>query len=210
MGPITFILVATLGAMLAMVLRQLFKKDPPAAAKPAEDLANLKITDARVGDLLSVSGAGDEFGDLEFKVDRRNQYEAGQKRWFEVGGMYKERRVYLDVVDEDELEVTAILNPNKLTIEELGLSEEDLAEIDQRQNTADNFEYDGKMWYYRFSKEIGIYRDGQAQGTGYYMWEFREDGGTRLLNIRKGEGEPFQASLAAKINPGDITVYRGN
>jgi hypothetical protein len=210
MGPITFILVATLGVILAMVLKQLFRKDPEPPAKPAEDLANLKITDARVGDMVSVSGAGDEFGDLEFKVDRRNQYEAGQKRWFELGGLYKERRVYLDVVDEDELEVTAILQPNKLTLEDLGLSEQDLAEIDERQNTADNFEYDGKKWYYRFSKEIGIYRDGQTQGTGYYMWEFREDGGGRLLNIRKGEGEPFQASVASKVNPGDITVYRGN
>jgi len=45
------------------------------------------------------------------------------------------------------------------------------------------------------------------------MWEFREDGGgapgARLLNIRKGEGEPFTASIATKVNPGDITVYRG-
>ncbi len=102
----------------------------------------------------------------------------------------------------------------KLTLEDLALSEDDLSEMDQRQNTADNFEYDGKMWYYRFSKEIGVFRDGQAQGTGYYLWEFREDGGgapwARLIHIRKGEGEPFAASVATKVNPGDITVYRGN
>src|SRR5579872_5160533 len=104
MGPITFILVATLGVMLAMVLKQLFHKDPPPPPKPVEDLANLKITDARLGDMISVPGAGDEFGDLEFKVDRWNRYEAGQKRWFEVGGTYREGRVYLDVVDEDELQ----------------------------------------------------------------------------------------------------------
>src|SRR5579864_8331740 len=99
MGPITFILVATLGVMLAMVLKQLFHKDPPPPPKPVEDLANLKITDARVGDMLSVSGAGDDFSDLEFTIDRWNQYVAGEKRWNELGGMYRERRVYLDVVD---------------------------------------------------------------------------------------------------------------
>jgi hypothetical protein len=146
MGPITFILVATLGAMLAMVFKQLFRKDPPPPPKPAEDLANLKITDARMGDMLSVTGAGDEFSDLEFTIDRWNQYEAGQKQWFELGGMYRERRVYLDVVDADELEVTAVLHPNKLTLEDLGLNEQDLSEMDDRQNTADNFPFDGKVW----------------------------------------------------------------
>jgi hypothetical protein len=64
------------------------------------------------------------------------------------------------------------------------------------------------MWYYRFSREISEFRNGQAQGTGYYMWEFREDGGNRLLTVKKGEREPFSASIAVKINPGDITIYR--
>ena len=91
---ITFTLVAVLGILLAMVLKQLFRKDPPAAPpKPALDLANLKITDARVDDLVSVSGVGDDFSDLDFKIDRHNQYEAGEKHWVELGGMYRERRV---------------------------------------------------------------------------------------------------------------------
>ena len=160
---ITFTLVAVLGVLLAMVLKQLFRKEPAAPPKPAEDLANLKITDARVGDMVSVTGAGDDFGDLEFKIDRHNQYEAGEKQWVELGGMYKERRVYLEVLDGDELEVSAVLHPNKLTIDDLLLSEQDLTELDQRQNTGDNFEYDGKLFYYRFSKEISVLRDGQTQ-----------------------------------------------
>jgi hypothetical protein len=207
---ITFTLIAVLGILLAMVLKQLFRKDqaPAAPPKPALDLANLKITDARVDDLVSATGAGDDFGDLDFKIDRHNQYEAGEKHWVELGGMYRERRVYLEVVDEDELEVSAVLHPNKLTIDELGLSEQDLADMDERQNTGDNFPYDGKNWYYRFSKEITVVRDGQARGTGYYMWEFREEGGKRLITVRKGEGEPFAASLATLVNAGDITVYR--
>jgi hypothetical protein len=206
---ITFTLVAVVGVLLAMVLRQLFRKEPAAPQKPVEDLANLKITDARVGDMVSVTGAGDDFSDLEFKIDRHNKYEAGEKHWNELGGMYKERRVYLEVLDGDELEVSAVLHPNKLTIGDLLLSEQDLTELDQRQNTGDNFEYDGKLFYYRFSKEISMLRDGQAQATGYYMWEFREDGGKRLITIKKGEGEPFTASIGTVVNPGDISIFRG-
>ena len=43
---ITWTLVAVLGVMLAMVLKQLFRKDAPAPQKPAEDLGNLKVTSA--------------------------------------------------------------------------------------------------------------------------------------------------------------------
>lgn len=206
---ITWTLVAVLGVMLAMALKQLFRKDAPAPQKPVVDLGNLKVTDARLGDMVSATGAGDDFGDLEFKIDRHNQYEAGEKKWIELGGMYRERRVYLEVMDYDELEVSAVLHPNKLTIEELGLNEQDLADMDQRQNTGDNFEFDGKVWHYRFSREIIVVRDGQANGTGYYMWEFREDGGSRMLTVKKGEGEPFTASVSTTVNPADITVYRG-
>src|ERR1044071_7298392 len=208
---ITLTLVAVLGILLAMTLRQLFRKDPAKVEppRPALDLANLKITDARIGDLVSVTGAGDDFSDLDFKIDRHNQYEAGDKRWVELGGMYRNRRVYLEVMDADELEVSAVVNPNKMTIDELGLNEQDLTELDQRQNTGDNFEFQGKLFYYKFSKEITMYREGQSRPTGYYMWEFREDGGNRELTVRKGEGEPFTVSLGTRVNPGDITIFRG-
>jgi hypothetical protein len=181
---ITFTLVAVLGILLAIVIKQLFRKEPTKVGvlQPPADLGNLKITDARTG----------------------------EKRWVELGGMYRGRRVYIETVDEDELEVSAVLHPNKLTIEDLGLNEQDLADIDERQNTADHFEFDGKVWFYRFSKEIVLVRDGQPNGTGYYLWEFREDGGKQLVNVRKGEGEPFTASLSTVVNAGDITVYREN
>ena len=44
-----------------------------------------------------VTPAGDEMTDLDFTVDRRTEYEAGSKRWFELSGMYKDRRIHLDV-----------------------------------------------------------------------------------------------------------------
>jgi hypothetical protein len=80
--------------------------------------------------------------------------------------------------------------------------------MDQRQNTADNFEFDGKNWYYRLSKEVGVFHDGQTQGAGFYAWEFMEESGQRYLAVRKREGEPFSASVAVKLNAADIQVFR--
>ena len=210
MGPITLTLVIVLGVLLIIVLKKLFERPavPATPAVPKQDLASLTVVDAKVGDSISVTGAGDNFSDLDFTVDRRTRYEAGEKQWFELSGMHGEGRMALEVREEDEVEVRAFLAGLKLSLEDLGVSEDDLAQMDQRQNTADNFEFDGKNWYYRLSKEVGAFHDGQTQGAGFYAWEFIEETGQRYLAIRKREGEPFSASVAVKLNPADIAIFR--
>jgi len=211
MGPITLTLVVVLGALLILVLKKLFET-PAAASKapaaPKQDLSSLTIAEAHLGDMVSVSGAGDNFSDLDFTIDRRHNYEAGERRWFDLSGMYRNRRVALQVRNGDDLEVRGFVDGKKLSLEDLGLSEDDLAQMDERQNTADNYQFDGKTWYYQLSKEMGVFENGQQQGAGFYGWEFIEETGQRYLQIRKREGEPFSASVAIKLNPADITVFR--
>ena len=187
---------------------QLFKKPNAAPAQAAApDLADLKITDARAGDVISISGAGDNLTDLDFTADRQTRFDAGSYRWFELSGPYRERRVALRVAGDDEPEVSLHSDGRKLTLADLGLSEDDLAQMDERQNPEDVFEFDGKDWQYRRSREVKAWRDG-APSAGFYYWEFHERDGKRLLAIRKSEGEPFAASLYIEIPAGDITVYR--
>jgi hypothetical protein len=211
----TFIVLAILVVLLILVLMQLGKKQTPAPeplgpgpARP--DLANLKISDAREGDVISVSGAGDNFSDLDFTADRHTRFDAGAHPWFELSGSYRERRVSLRVAGDEEVEVAIHSDPRRLTLEDLGLAEEDLAQMDERQNTADSFEFDGKVWYYRRSREAKAWRNGRpAQPAGFYYWEFQEQGGKGLIAIRKVEGEPFAVTLYTEVPEGNVTVYRG-
>ena len=176
---------------------------------PAEDLANLKVTDARTGDVISISGAGEKFADLDFTADRTVRYQAAARHWFEVSGTYMERRVALRVSGGEEVETHLHGDAQKLSLEDLGLSEQDLAEIDQRQNTADSFQFDNKVWLYRLSREVRAFPDAQVRPTGYYYWEFQEQDGKGLLAIRKPEGEPFVVTRYDAIPPSDVTIYRG-
>jgi len=209
---VTFTLVAILGILLVIVLMQLFKKTPtPAAAPtaPPEDLANLKVTDARVGDALSIAGAGDRMTDLDFTVDRGTRFEAGSRTWVELTGPYQERRVALRVGGDEEVETYLHSSPQRITLDDIGLSEDDLSQIDERQNPADNFEYDNTTWMYQLSREVRGWRDNQSQPAAFYYWEFRTQDSRRLLGVRKAEGEPFTVSEYAWISPADVTVYRG-
>jgi len=203
----TFVTLVVLGLLLGIVLMQLFKKQPLPPV-PAADLANLKVTDARAGDAISISGAGDNYTDLDFTADRMTNFDAGTRRWFEISGPYLERRVALRVGGDEEVEVYLHSGAQKLTLEDLGLTDEELAEMDERQNTADSFEFDGKVWLYRLSREVRATRSDQAVPTGFYYWEFLEQAGKGMIAVRKAEGEPFAVTLYLGIAPSDVTIYR--
>jgi hypothetical protein len=209
---ITWTVEAILGLLFAVVVMQFFKHHPsqPAAPTgPVEDLANLKPSDARVGDVISVSGAGDNMEDLDFTIDRSASVNAGTRYWMEMGGDYKNRRVAMRVGGDEELEVAVHNDPRKLTIEDLGLSEDDLASMDERQNTGDNFGFDGKNFLYVLSREGQSQRSDRPQPEGFYYWEFREEGGKGIMALRKTQGDPFAVTLWNGIPASDITVYRG-
>lgn len=205
----TILLLAVLGVLLGIVLMQLWKKPNAPAVQPAgPDLANLKITDARAGDVISISGAGDNLADLDFTAEHCIRYDAGARSWFELSGPYRERRVIVRVAGDEDTEISLHSETRTLTLADLGVTEEDLAEMDERQNPEDLFDFDGKDWVYRRSREVKAWRDGAAQASAFYYWEFRESGGKRLLDLRKSEGEPFSVALYTEIPAGDVTVYR--
>jgi len=176
---------------------------------PQPDLANLKVTNARPGDTLSVNGAAEDFSDVDFNVDRCDQFQAGSLRWIELSGVWRDRRVLLEVHSDDVTQVRGNFDGRKLTLDELGLSEADLSQLDARQNPSDFFDYDGKFWLYRFSREMNLMAQGTSGTRGFYGWEFQEQDGKRHLVIRKFAGEPFAASIRIQVEPSDITVFRG-
>jgi len=199
---ITLIVVAVLAFLLVIVLKKLFAKPAAPPPKPVEDLGSIKVTGARAGDSISIAGAGDNLGDLDFTIEQRRDYDLGPRRWIELRGRYRERRVLLEISVEDEAEVFAVTDPRALSLEDIDVSEDDLAQMDERQNASDYFEYDGQPWYYRLSREF------PSPGAPFYGWVFRQKGGGRTMLVRKAEGEPFTVVIGTRVNPDDITVYR--
>jgi hypothetical protein len=206
---ITLTVELLLVVLLGIVLMNIFKKRQPApSAEALPDLANLKPTDARGGDVISVSGAGDEFSDLDFTADRCAWVQAGSHHWTELSGPYRERRVAMraGTNSDGDVEVAIQTDGRKLTIEDFGLSEPDLSDLDERQNTGDYFEFEKKVWMYRLSREAQT--TGTGQPAAYYYWEFKEKDGPGLLAVRKAEGEPFVVTVYTTVAPGNVTVYR--
>ena len=203
-GIIIIIIIAAIICLLYLAFR---KKKPEKRAKEQKSLADLTVVDAKIGDVLTVHGAGDEYDDLSFTVDRRNRYESSKEEAFELSGKYRNRRVYLEYCEEDELEVLLMSTPT-LTIEEVGVTEERLVEMDEKPSTANTIAYKNVTWRYESSSEISFFKDCQGPGEGFYSWEFVSDDGRQKLIVEKWVREPFEARIADKITPSDIVVYR--
>ena len=205
----TWFLLVILGIILIVLLCKIFQKKPASSSSaPPQDLSKLRISEAKVGDVISIQGAGDDFDDLQFNMDRRNRYESGGEEWFEVSGLYRGRRVFVELYEDDELEVIANLDSGKLTLQDLGVTEEVLVRMDEEQRRSNTIDYDGQKWSYSASSEIGYCRDGRGEGEGFYSWEFDSEDGKRQLCIEKWQGEPFEAAVARRIHPDDIRVFR--
>ena len=177
-------ILAILAVLLAIVLRQVFRRPLP---RPADNVA-VKLADARAGDAVSIAGAGENFADLDFTVERRDRYEVGPRRWVELRGQYRGRPVGLYVWEGDELEVALVPDAPRLAL---------------AAPAQDTLEHEGKRWRHRFSKEFVLFRDSDTQGAGFQGSLFEEEGGKRLMLIGNGE-----ATVALKLNPADVTIYR--
>lgn len=213
---ITTLLLTILGALLALVLWQLFRKPSnpaPAAVGTTEHPAvtapvGIALPQARAGDVISVHGAASDFSDVDFTVERRNRYESGPNRWTELSGDFRGQRVYVEVYPGRDAEIVGFFDPSKPTLADLGLTEDRLAELDARQDPSSYFDWNGTRWQYESSREIGYFENEAGNGEGFYRWVFRNPQSRSLLCIEKWEGEPFTVRPAQRLLSQDITIFR--
>ena len=208
----TILVLVVLGIALVVVLTRLNKPTPadrPGSGETFPDRnAHLDIGDAQVGDGVSVPGRGDEFEDLDFRIDKRNRYESGGERWYELTGKYRGRRVYLELVEDDDLEVWLDTAQRTLHLDDLGLDEERLAQIDEDRDYQAAFECDGERFSYASSEEVGYFENGYGDGEGFYSWTFLNRERNRMVWIEKWSDEPFEAGTSQKLAIRDVRLFR--
>lgn len=211
---ITATLLSILGLLLLAVLWMMMR-NPSGAVLPAAKQqaqvgppAEVHPSAARSGDVISIPGGAADFSDLDFTVDRRSAYQAGNRRWVDLSGDFRGNRVYLEAQPGPSTEVVGILDPRKLTIADLHLSEDRMVELDNQQDPNQCVEFEGKKWNYESSRELTYFENETGAGEGLYRWLFREQGGDRSLCAEKWEGEPFEVRIARRLNARDITVFR--
>ncbi len=212
---ITTTILTILGLLLVVVLIFMMrgsgrrKLPEPSRLQPlAVPPGELHPAQAQKGDVISVRGGAADFSDIDFTVDRRSAYQANNRRWIDLSGEFRGDRVYLEAQPKPSTEIMGIFDPRKLTLADLALTEEQMVDIDSKQDPNVTINFEGKPWNYESSREIGYFENETGEGEGLYRWIFREPNGDRLICVEKWEGTPFDVRIARRLNIQDITVYR--
>ena len=142
------VLLALAGYLLYKAMR---KKDKSMASNSkGPNLSGLSIKDASKGAVVVISGASETYDDINFTVDRLNRYESHGETWYELSGMGGGKRIFLEWYEDDELEIS-IQRESGLGIEEIGLNEKQLVQMDDNPSRTNFLEYRGNQRHLRQS-----------------------------------------------------------
>lgn len=175
---------------------------------PEPDLAEATIRDAGVKDIVTISGLTEDYDDVDFLIERMNRYESGSSKWYELMGRHKDKQVWIEWEDDDDLFVTATTKNKAMPLSALGVDEDRLAGMDEEQSRENFIEYQGVRFYYRKSMEVHYFKDNRGRGEGFYLWDFMNEGGSEVVSVEKWEGEPFEVFHGTVVPPYNINVYK--
>ena len=192
------------------MLRSLFGKKKRGGRSSASAPQDDSIRATRVGDVVSITGLALEYDDLYFFVEKIHRYTSDADTWYELLCVDGDNRVWIDWTDGYDLFVTATDDPSPSGLDSIGLTEEELIQLDEAHSIDNCINIEGENYHYRNSSEVLFYQDDRGQGEGFYLWDCIREQGDRVMAVSKWEGRPFEVVFSEVITPDRITLYKGD
>lgn len=77
------------------------------------DKDELRIENVEAGGVIHLSGIGPDYDEFDVKIIARHTYRQGESSWYELEGDRGEDKVWIDMEEDDELELTITLKKLK-------------------------------------------------------------------------------------------------
>lgn len=205
---IAILLIVAIGFVgYAIYQGKVNNKEAQATPEPPVD-PTPDITKADVGDMVILVGGNPEtFEDVNLNIDRRDRYEWGQEIWHEISGKYNGRRFFVEVTEDDDVELFVGRGIN-VSLEDIGITEDDLERMDNDRDGSNFVEYEGEKFYYDGSHAVNFFKRGKGQGEEFYTWDFRTKDGRKTLGFEAWTDEPPEGGLMEMVDPERVKVYR--
>ncbi|OSM07144.1 DUF4178 domain-containing protein [Magnetofaba australis] len=168
----------------------------------------LVLQNVEAGGLVSLRGVGPDLEDFDVSILGRHTYDEDGFSWFELEGDAGTRKVWIEVEEDDELEVSVSLRQESLTA--LGLTPEQLKQI--RQNSVGKISFEGVTYEFDESGKATFYRQNATSPLGERLryWDFLAPDHQSGISIERWGEDEYQCHLYQLLKPSQYTVYSLN
>ncbi|MBC2603370.1 DUF4178 domain-containing protein [Puniceicoccus vermicola] len=165
----------------------------------------LTIQNVRSGGVIQLEGVGEGLEDFDVVVKSRHLYEEDGFVWYELEGEKGIDPVWIEIEEDDELELSICLN--KLKLSEIGVTGSDINEIgDQGKGFID---FDGMKFIFEESGKARFFRNGDRSSGGekFRYWDFETKDGMRYLSVERWGAEEYVAYISEPLRLGQIKIF---
>jgi hypothetical protein len=196
-----FIILVLLAALVALGIWFWRQRSSSPKQQPRE--RPITIENVRPGGVLKLLRVGPDMEDFDVKVIGRHTYREDGFEWYELEGESHAGKVWLEVEEDDELEVS--LSLRRLKLSEVNLSRERLEEIEQ--NDEGEVHFDGRTYEYEDCGEGEFLRDGDpSRCERFRYWDFEAEDGEYFLGV-EAWGKEYQVHLSEALSLSQVEIY---
>ncbi|MFQ5542882.1 MAG: DUF4178 domain-containing protein [Nitrospiria bacterium] len=176
----------------------------PISPPPSYSKDELRIENVAAGGMVHVSGIGPDMDEFDVTILAKHLYREGGASWHELEGEAGHGKVWIDLEEDDELELSITLK--KMKLRDIGLSKKLLKKIDDDEEG--QLTYEGETYYYEDSDEATFYKNGdEATGERFYYWDFENDDGDKFVGVERWDDGSYDVSYSEPIKSHQVTVY---
>ncbi len=185
---------------------QFLKKKIKSENSVAEPITDLKIENVRPGAVFELSNIGSDMEDFTLTVLAMHVYRQGNFIWHELECDRGGEKIWLDIEQDDELEVSIGLR--RLDLHDIGLTEENLAKIEK--NKKGSLLFESVEYKLAETGKCQFLRNGnEAHSESLTYWDFDSES-DKSIGIELWEDKSFTVTCSVAIKPSQVMVYSTN
>ncbi len=164
----------------------------------------LRIENVGPGGVIQLNTVGPDMEDFDVNIMAKHVYREGGDTWHELEGESGTRKVWIELEEGDELDVSITLR--KLKLSDISLNKKELQRIDD--DKEGEFTFEGQKYSYDDSGEATFLRHSeQSNAEKVYYWDFESDDEEHMISVEKWEDASYDVSYSEYIKSSQIKVY---
>ena len=200
---IIFLILLVIAGIAGYHFWQLKKLEAKNLPKPYEK-DEIRIENVGPGGVIRLTGIGKDMEEFDLKVISKHTYRQIESTWYELECDKGEEKIWIDMEEDDELELAVGLR--KLKLRDLSITKQDLIRFDDDEEGS--FEFEGDKYYLEDSDAAVFYRhSNDKEADKLYYWDFETEDGKKYIGIEKWSNNSYDITYSEPIRSSQVTVY---